>query len=679
MPESQMTFQRFGRSYHLRIDSAEDLAMALDLDEARWVATGVPTATLNCDATLLGLLDGDSDGRILCSDMKRAVRWTLDGLRDRDGITAASDTLSLDAINMDDPEGERIYASARKVLAGLGEPDAEQITLAQVRQIKATVAGASVSEAGVVLPDAHADDDIRRFLADIIATVGGAEHPSGSPGVGKAQLDAFVAQARAWLDWSAQALPPTGGGDCPVMPLGERTAEAFALYSSLRGKIDQYFAQCDAVSLDPRAAEHVAPSVEELGALDLDDPKAIDDFIRKSPLAIPRADGALDLGGRLNQSYADKLARLRGEVLETVLGGPVESLSQDQWSRVKAFFAAHEAWATGAPDQTVAVLGADVLGEYLDERFGLAVDKLIAESAETAFVLDNIRLTEKLILYQANLLALANNFVSFPHLYDPDCRAMFEMGTLVMDGRRFQMSIRVTDRKRHAAIAKTGNMYVLYVQITDPGEGGNYEVAVPVTSGGKGNLCVGKRGIFQDVAGRELDARVVQIIENPISVVEALISPFQRLAKMLSGKIESITATAEKQFDTVAAGVVDKVDAPRPAAKPAGPSKGMLAGGLLMGGGVALAAVASALAYVTKTLADVKWWHILLGVGGVILAVMLPVAVVALIKLRRRDLSAIMEGSGWAINARMRLTMRQGRFFTSRPRLPKGCRRTWGR
>ena len=457
MPEPQMTFQRFGRSYHLRIGSAEDLAMAMDLDEARWVATGVPTATLNCDATLLGLLDGDSDGRILCSDMKRAVRWTLDGLRDRDGITAASDTLSLDAINMDDPESERIYASARKVLAGLGEPDAEQITLDQVRRIKATVAGASVSEAGVVLPDAHADDDVRRFLADIIATVGGAEHPSGSPGVGKAQLDAFVAQGRAWLDWNAQALPPTGGGDCPVMPLGERTAEVFALYSSLRGKIEQYFAQCDAVSLDPRAAEHVAPSVEELGALDQVHQQvahaahgpgpfvqaeahgeaaeavgaggeAIDEFIRKSPLAIPRADGVLDLGGRLNQSYADKLARVRDEVLETVLGGPVESLSQDQWSRVKAFFAAHEAWATGAPEQTVAALGADVLGEYLDERFGLAVDKLISESAETAFVLDNIRLTEKLILYQANLLMLANNFVSFPHLYDPASRAMFGTG-----------------------------------------------------------------------------------------------------------------------------------------------------------------------------------------------------------------------------------------------------------
>ena len=49
---------------------------------------------------------------------------------------------------------------------------------------------------------------------------------------------------------------------------------------------------------------------------------------------------------------------------------------------------------------------------------------------------------------------------------------------------------------------------------------------------------------------------------------------------------------------------------------------------------------------------------------------MLPTAIVAILKLRRRDLSAILEGSGWAINARMRLTFKQAHVFTCRPLLP---------
>lgn len=44
-----------------------------------------------------------------------------------------------------------------------------------------------------------------------------------------------------------------------------------------------------------------------------------------------------------------------------------------------------------------------------------------------------------------------------------------------------------------------------------------------------------------------------------------------------------------------------------------------------------------------------------------------PVAILAWIRLRQRDLSSILEGSGWAINARMRLTRIQANNFTIRP------------
>jgi hypothetical protein len=209
--------------------------------------------------------------------------------------------------------------------------------------------------------------------------------------------------------------------------------------------------------------------------------------------------------------------------------------------------------------------------------------------------------------------------------------------------------------------------------VLDGADEDKYEVAVPVTSGGKGNLCVGKRGVFIDVQGRELDARTVQIIENPISISEALVSPFQRLGRLLTGKIEAMAAAAEKKLDktaTVAADQLQKGAAPAQAGAPAG---GLLAGGLLMGGGVAVAALASAVAFVVKTLHDVPPWKILVGVAAAILAVIVPTSAIGLIRLRRRDLSAILEGSGWAINSRMRLTLRQGRFFTQRPAFPKGA------
>jgi len=243
-----------------------------------------------------------------------------------------------------------------------------------------------------------------------------------------------------------------------------------------------------------------------------------------------------------------------------------------------------------------------------------------------------------------------------------------------MDARRFNFSVGVTDRARHSRVAAAGNMFILYVEVL-PGAGGEkYEVAVPVTAAGKGNLCVGMRGLFEDLDGRQSDARVVQIIENPISLSEAIVSPFKRLGSVLGGKIEAITASSEKRLDTAVSGAIDA--GARPAAKsPApAPSRGMLAGGLLMGGGVAVAALGSAVAFITKTLADVVAWKIAVGIAAAVSAVMLPTSIIASIKLRRRDLSSILAGAGWAINARMRLTGRQGRFFTQRPGYPRGAR-----
>ncbi|MDY7010672.1 MAG: hypothetical protein SVV80_07960 [Planctomycetota bacterium] len=522
----KMVFQRLGRCRHLKIATPEDLAHILELDEAHWVATGAPIETINCDRTFLKLMDTDNNDRLMCFEVRDAIAWLMKNLRDRSGMTSGSTSLLLDAINIDQAEGGQIRESASKILAGLDLSGADEITLEQVRRAKVTAENRPVSETGVVLPDASEDDELRQFITDIIATVGGAAHPCGKSGVDRKQLGQFLSQVKVCLEQKGTEQVGEGQTESPVMPLG-----------------------------------------------------------------------------------------------------------------------------------------AEKLNKYLDERFRNGVKSLIAGSAETASVMNDVRRVEKLILYQAHLLRLANNFVSFPHLYDPASRAMFEMGTLVMDGRRFNFSARVKDRPAHSEIARQGNMYVLYAEIV-PIDGHKYEIATAVTSGGKGNLFIGKRGVFEDVAGRESDARIVEIIENPISLNEALVSPFKRLGRALTGKIEAMTTSAEKKLDTIT------TQEKAPSAPSAGTNRGLLAGGLLMGGGVAVAALGSAFAYISKTLAGIEPWKIFLGIGIAILAVMLPTIIVAMLKLRRRDLSAILEGAGWAINARMRLTRRQSRFFTRKPHLP---------
>ncbi|MCK4850012.1 MAG: hypothetical protein KAT11_01615 [Phycisphaerae bacterium] len=666
----QMTFRRYGQSYHLHIATAAELMAVLELDQAHWVATNAPINAINCDRTFLSLMDTDKNGRIICQEVRNGIGWLLEVLGDHEGITQASERLRLGAVNCDNPEGKKIHEAAAKMLRRLGRPDAEEITLEDIRQIKAQVESQSVSEAGVILPEAAEDAQVREFISEVIATVGGVEHPGGALGVDQGKLDEFVKQAEAFLKWHQQGEIPPGKAQTEVMPLGAQTAQKYAILASMAEKIEQYFAQCTVLALGEKFGEQMGWTAAELQELDLDEPGVIEEVLRKAPLAKPRVTDVLDLGEQINPYYVRALERFGKELVPVVVKEAGDRMTSGQWGQIKDFFGAHKGWVQGKPSTALESLGVQKLRSYVDGNFTKAVQDLIAKSKETAFALDNIRLAEKAVLYQAYMISLANNFVSFPHLYDPQKRAMFEMGTLVMDGRRFNLAVNSANRAQHAKVAKTSNMYVLYVEVAPKDGSTKYEVAVPVTSGGRGNLCLGKRGVFYDLAGTEADAKVMYIIENPVSLVEALLAPFLRLGRMLTGKIESITAEAEKKFDSKASTAMSQATA-APAAKG---GLGGSTGGMLLGAGVAMAALGSALAYITKTLAQTNPLAIIIGVLVAVLAVMLPISIVAYLKLRKRDISAILEGSGWGINARMRLTRKQGKFFSECPRYPEGSK-----
>ncbi len=672
--KSPITFHRTGKTLQLRIASAEDLLGATELDEAHWVATNAPVDTIHCDLTFLRLIDADGNGRITCHELTAAIGWLMRLLKDRSGLEQTSRTLCLAAINTTISEGQTIVATMGKILQRLGRSDSDSISLEQVRQVKAEMEALPVSEAGVVLPQTAEDGATRQFIVDVVNATGGAPHPSGQPGVGIQQLEAFVRAAEAQLTWYQAGLLPNGKDKTDIMPLGVATSQAYAILTAIRPKLDQYFAQCQAVALDQRFVQQMGWTEAELVGLDFDDPAVIDDVLRKAPLAKARPDGLLPLNEPINPFYQDLLEQFRTEVAAKVLGEHPAELSAGQWWQIKALFSAHKVWQEAKPPSVVVDRAPETLQKYLEGRFVEAVRSRIAESAEAALAMDNLRLVEKCLLYQAHLIDLANNFVSFPHLYDPAGRALFEMGSLVMDGRRFNLAVRVQNRQRHIELAQRSNMFVLYAEIL-PSDGEPYELAVPVTSGGKGKLTVHKRGVFTDRSGNEHDARIVHILDNPISLQEAIVAPFRRLGRLLTGKIESLTTEAEKKLDTKTSAAISQVT---PAAQAPVPTKlsPMATGGLLMGAGVAAAAVGSAVAYIGKTIAQAGYLPIVLALLGAALLVALPTTIVAFLKLRKRDLSAILEGSGWAINARMRLTRRQRRFFSQRPAYPKGAHGT---
>lgn len=651
-----MQFKQFGRSCQLDLTSATALDDILCLDESLWAATSAPIAALRSDATFLARLDKDGNGRINTRDVSEALRWTLARLRHPQSLRAGTATLSLAQIEATTPEGGALLNSARYILSTAGLPEADSIDLTQTRAFLAELDQQAQNGDGIVIAAAAKEPETAAFIEAMVACSGGIPDAGGAAGVSAELCRSLCEGARTFDAWQAELEDPALRDT--LLTLGPDTAERHAVYATHAAQIDRFFTVCGALEFSAPIAEPMAKPCPPGPEIDLSRPADMQGYLGAQLIATPTADGTLPLTmSHLNPAYRDWVQALRERVLSAVAPEAPESLTPALWQAVKRALAPYGAYLARRPETAAANLSPEQRACYADPLWCARVEALAAADSKVAQIRAQACELEKLLLFQVHLFRLLNNFVNFSQLYAPTERALFEMGSAVIDGRWFNLAFRVADPKAHLPIAKGSNLFILYLEVTAHDGTPAYTVAVPATSGSKGNLSIGKRGVFFDVDGEEFDARVVQLLENPISVREALVAPFTRLWSFILGRIESISTASEKALQQNA----DALLTPPPAATPAAPSA---SAGMLMGLSVSVAAVGSAFAFITKTLTALHPYQVAAGIVGAGLVVMVPVTLIAILKLNRQDLSSLLEAGGWAVNARMRPSREQRRQFT---------------
>ena len=651
-----MRFIRYGKTYQLRLRDGKDLAHILKLDESLWMATSAPVAAFRSDSTFIRLLvDSDQSTRITSDEVKAAVGWLLSVLKDRRRIGEEVDTLALAAIQSDSSEGQALIQSAQYVLKVEGKPDSTTISLSQVRRFLADLKAQPLNGDGIIVPAAAGDEALAGFIEDVVTCMGGVVDASGNNGANEEQINAFMHAVRGYLDWRAEG--GDGAATTGMMAFGDETAAVYAHVRQHAARVDLYFEQCKALQYDPDTAQRLTKPDAYFKDADVTVWDGLNAFLARAPIAEPTGEVQLPLDpARLNPHYRDWLATLRSTVLNRLISNLGDSLSETQWQAVKAALQPYHDYLGRKAGATVERLPLEKLESYRQGDFQKYAHALLSRDKGVATIRKCVRELERLLLYHRHLLRFANNFVSFSQLYKTDERALFETGSLVIDGRWFNLAVIADDPEAHSAVAKSGSIFTMYLDVQRTTGEPMFRVAVPATSGSKGNLVVGKRGVFFDLDGREYDARITKIISNPISLREALAAPFVNLWNVILGKIEAMSTASEKELEKTADILLPPPAAP--AKTPGGPSA------LFVGLSLSVAAIGSAFAFITKTLAGLTRGQVVLGLVGGIVVIMLPVTLTALIKLQRRDLSSLLEGSGWAINARMRLNRSQRKQFT---------------
>ena len=317
--------------------------------------------------------------------------------------------------------------------------------------------------------------------------------------------------------------------------------------------------------------------------------------------------------------------------------------------------------------------------------------KAAAESANAAALAAaqaQYKPLEKLLLLCRDYVTLLHNFVSFQDFYakrgkallgrgsaDESPWAIFQAGTLVIDQRACNLCLKVSDMGKHNTQAADSGMYLIYCNCKHQASGQTMQIVAAMTVGDIRNLKVGKNALFYDRQGRDWEAEVVKIIDNPISIGQAFWSPYRKLGDWVSGLITKSAAEKEKKSFADLTTKLQTPPAAGQAAQPAQPAPFDIAkfAGIFAAIGMAvgyIGAFFTSLATGVKDIALYAWWALPVAIISLFLVISGPSMVLAWMKLRKRNLAPLLNANGWAVNADAIVNVLFGNTLTEQAQYP---------
>lgn len=653
---------RAGGVDQITVTSGGDLAHLEKLDPKLWMALSIPTRGVELDARTLELLDTDHDGYVRHPEVLAAIAWLRDAYKELGDVLAGGDTVRLDRLQ-DGP----VRAGARRLLAGLGKKDAGEISLADVTRARERFSEAVLNGDGVVPPEAARGDE-RATIETIAATHGTLLDRVGKPGIDRPRIEAFFGEARAVLAWHELA---DADAAATVRPLGDATPAAADAVRAVRAKIDDFFTRCRLAALDPRAATALAASDAELAALSAKELSPSSADVAHLPLAriAPGAALPLPLDNAINPAWQARIATLAAAAVAPLLGARA-ALDERDWDQLLGKLAGYEAWLAAKPVTHVGDLGPERLRAALAHEAAVLalLDEDLAAKAES----EAIEQIEKLCRYQRDMKTLLDNYVNFSAFYARK-GGVFQAGTLYLDGRACHLVVEVPDAARHASLAPMAAIYLAYCDCVRAG-GEKLTIAAAFTAGDVDNLFVGRNGVFVDRKGRDWQATITKIIDNPLSIRQAFWAPYKKLARALEERVAKRAAAADADATSKLA---DTATAPPAAPEPAGPAKAPKKGidvGTVAALGVAVGGIAAVVTAILSGILGLGIWAPL-GMLVIMVVISTPSMMLAFLKLRRRNLGPLLDANGWAVNAHARINIPFGTALTERAILPAHARR----
>ncbi|MBQ7273415.1 MAG: hypothetical protein IJR12_07365 [Bacteroidales bacterium] len=642
-------FASVGGAVRVNIQSGEDIRHLGELDRKLWTVLSCPTQGLEFDETTLKYIDVDKDGKIRVDEVVKTAQWLTRVIKDADSLLKGSDTLEFSNFNEADPDGARLLSSARQILRNLGL-EKESISAEDTSDNTKIFADTKFNGDGIITP-ASADEEPTAKLIEAIAGIASATDRSGVPGITADHIEAFYAACADFKAWKE-------AGTKEVFPFGDKTADALAAVEALKDKVADYFMRCKLIGFDEATSAALDVNVDKIAAIE-GNLAAAQDQIGAQPLAKPSKDGKLKLDA-VNPAWKAAV-----DAMKALVDAP-KVLDEASWNDILGKFGPYCAWVGAKKGGEVEALGLECIETILKEDKKAALLELIEkDKAEEANAL-SIEEVGKLVNLYKNFYRFLNNYVVLADFYDPEKKAIFQAGRLYIDQRSTDLCVKVAGPSPE--ISSLSGMYILYCACTSEKLGKSFNIAAVLTDGDVDGLREGKNAVFYDREGNDYTAKVIAIVDNPISVRQAFWSPYKKVARMINDRIDK--KAAEKNEKSMA-GLTAATNTAADGKAPAAPFDIAKYAGIFAAVGMAVGLIGAALAGVVAALKGITWWQALIIIAVVLLLISGPSMFIAWRKLRRRDLGPVLNANGWAINAKALVNTKFGKTLTSLAKFPK--------
>ena len=670
-------FATVGGVTRVNIESGADIAHLDELDKKMWTVLSCPVKGLEIDEQTLALMDSDQDGKIRVDEVVSSAKWVTTVLKDPELLIRKADTVALADINTDTEEGQKVYNSAVQILKNLGLGK-DSISIADTADRMAIFAKTKFNGDGIITENSADDEALKALIATIAKTHGTVEDRSGDPGIDADRIDDFFAQCADFKAWHDAATPE-------ILPFGDRTAEAYEAYAALNDKVADYFMRCKMAAYDAETIAALDVNIESVQAISNKNLSLCADEIASYPLArIPRNNSCeLLMNEAVNPAWAAQYCTLTAIAFENLAAN--DPITEADWAGLADKFAPFVAWQAEKKGAAVEALGIDAVNQYLQNDSHKQLLALVEQDKALETEMDAIQSVDKLLHLCRDLFTLVNNFVTFSDFYtrNPQVKAIFQAGTLFIDQRSCDLCIRVNDMGAQNAMAAASGMYLIYCDCTNKTKSAKMTIVAVMTQGEVSDLMVGKNAIFYDRQGNDWDAVVTKIVDNPISIGQAFWSPYRKFGKFItdsvgkfaSDKDEKMTADVTGKMTDASSNLVEtSQQAAADGAKPAKPAKQAFDMSKFLGLfaviGMALGTICGFLLDLLKGFVHLQWWGMIVVIAAILLIISGPSMLLAWMKLRKRNLSPVLNANGWAINAQTLVNIPFGATLTQVAKFP---------